>query len=300
MSHPPGRRRHSLVVLLVLLLLPTASLAAQTPIRITVFDVGQAEMAALETPDSQWILFDAGRAGQDAPDLLRGLGLRAVALAVGSHRHADHIGGMPEVLVEFPVGLYVGDTARTEFRSINTTMLRRRLGQKRIPIRDPGADTIAVDSLRLILLPQRPKDLEKENNNSVVVRLEYGRFSMLLPGDAEEAEQQWLLACCARLLDVNVLEAAHHGADNGESRGWLAAVSPALVIISAGVNDSYRHPNPQAVADYEQATTGRVFCTNRHGTITILAWPDGRSEVTTERHSKKSCRYDGTAYDDPP
>ena len=58
---------------------------------------------------------------------------------------------------------------------------------------------------------------------------------MLFPGDAENDEQHWLLRFYQELLDVDVLEAAHHGSYNGLSE----ASSPEVVVISAGVNASY-------------------------------------------------------------
>lgn len=254
-------------------------------------------MAIVETPDSQWIVLDAGLPQTDAAGImLRNYHVRHIALAIGSHRHQDHIGGMPALIAAVPVALYVGDTARTDDRPISTTMLRRRLQQGRVPVQGPGADTIEVGAVRVILLPQMPKDFNQENNNSIVARLEYGRFSMLFPGDAENDEQQWLLRFYADLLDSDILEAAHHGADNGISPGWLEATSPQAIVISAGVNGSYHHPHKAAVERYEVVAPGQLYCTNRHGTITIHGWIDGRFQVEPEYQTSKSCAYDGTSY----
>jgi competence protein ComEC len=266
------------------------------PLVINVLDVGQGDAILIETPDAQWILVDAGRAeGGEVAALLRDrFGVHRLAVAVGSHRHADHIGGMPDVLSSISVGRYVGDTGRGERRAHGTTLLRWQIQQHHIPVQGPGADTIAVGGIRLIVLPQAPPD-PNENNNSVVVRLEYGRFSMLLAGDAEDEERHWLTAFYRELLDVEVLKAAHHGSSNGESPDWLEATTPSLVVISAGVNAGYRHPDPAAVEDYE-AAAGSVLCTNREGTIRLVAGADGHFAVTTERQTAHSCAYDGTAY----
>jgi beta-lactamase superfamily II metal-dependent hydrolase len=267
------------------------------PLVIRVLDIGQAEMAIVQTPDSQWIVLDAGLPQTDAAGImLRKYDVRQIALAIGSHRHQDHIGGMPGLIAAVPVSRYIGDTARTDDRRISTTMLRRRLRQSRVPVQGPGADTLWVGAARVILLPQMPKDFNQENNNSIVVRLEYGRFSMLFPGDAENDEQQWLLRFYSELLGADVLEAAHHGSDNGISPGWLEATSPRAVVISAGVNGSYHHPQKEAVERYQVAAPGRVYCTNRHGTVEIQVWDDGSFRVDTEHKTNRSCTYDGTAY----
>jgi beta-lactamase superfamily II metal-dependent hydrolase len=255
-------------------------------------------MAVVETPDSQWIVLDAAKGSTAAFALTTNYHAAVIALAIGSHRHQDHIGGMPELFATLPVLLYVGDTARTDYRTLTTTMLRWRLEKGRVPVQLPGADTIMVGAVRIILLPQMPKDFARENNNSIVVRLEYGHFAMLFPGDAENDEQQWLLRFYPELLDVDLLEAAHHGSNNGVSPGWLEATSPQVVVISAGVNASYRHPQPEAVAAYQNATGGRLYCTNRHGTVRISVARDGTFRLASERHSIRSCAYDGTAYDE--
>ena len=254
-------------------------------------------MAVIHTPDGQWIVLDAGRDAEDAAIMVDHFRATSIVLAIGSHRHADHIGGMPDLINALPVRLYVGDTARTEFRSLSTTMLRRRIRQRRVRVQLPGADTIDVGEVRLILLPQLPKDVANENNNSIVVRLEYAGFSMLFPGDAEHEEQQWLLRFYPELLDVDVLEAAHHGADNGVSPGWLEAVSPDAVVMSAGVNARYGHPGAVAVAEYEAAVGGEVYCTNRQGDVTIDVSDAGNYDITTEVESTTSCAYDGTGRD---
>lgn len=266
---------------------------APPPLVINVMDVGQADAILIETPDSQWILVDAGRTAEVAWRLQDQYGVTRLAAAVGSHRHADHIGGMPEVLASLPVGLYVGDTSGGMHQSHVTAPLSRQIQQSHVPVRGPGADTIAVGAVRLIVLPQAPPD-PNENNNSVVVRLEYGRFSMLLAGDAEEEERHWLTAFYRELLDVEVLKAAHHGSNNGESPDWLEATTPSLVVISAGVNGGYRHPDPAAVEDYEAVAS--VICTNREGDLQITAAADGHYTVSTERQTAHSCAYDGTAY----
>lgn len=78
--------------------------------------------------------------------------------------------------------------------------------------------------------------------------MDYGEFSMLFAGDAEEDELAWLVEHHRELLDVDVLKASHHGSNNGVTPEFLAAVSPERVVISAGVNGTYKHPMQDAVS----------------------------------------------------
>ena len=136
----------------------------------------------------------------------------------------------------------------------------------------------------------------KKNNNSVVVRLDFGEFSMLFPGDAEVEQLEWLSQNHANLLDVDVLKASHHGSNNGTSADWLEKVTPDYVVISAGVNATYGHPHESAVGAYNDATDSKVYCTNRHGTVRVYGFSDGRIWIRKQNDTDKSCVYDGTWY----
>lgn len=278
-----------------LLCFPSPAEGQSDTLTIDILNVEQADMAVIRTPDGQWIVIDAGRGDSTALGILQErYQTQRIALLVGSHRHQDHIGGIPEIVRVLPVERYVGDTGRTADRSIVTTMLRRRLGQRRVPVHGPGADTLMVGEVRIILLPQPPRDAN-ENNNSIVVRLEYDGFSMLFPGDAEHEAQHWLMGFYADLLDVDVLKASHHGANNGVSAEWLDATSPEAVLISAGVHYGYRHPHGEAVEDYGEIVGGALFCTNRHGNIRVVVVADAEGfDLLVEDESTRSCAFDGT------
>jgi len=158
-----------------------------------------------------------------------------------------------------------------------------------------------VDGVTFTILPTDPTDNtcpSQENNNSVVVRMDFGEFSMLFTGDAEEEERGWLVDNHASLLDVDVLKASHHGADNGVSESWLDAITPERVVISAGVNANHGHPRPAAVDQYVEAVgpASRVYCTNRHKTVTVYGREDGGIRIVRMNPISKACAYDGKHY----
>ena len=159
---------------------------------------------------------------------------------------------------------------------------------------------IVIDEVKFTILPLpsvHSSCPSKENLNSVVVRLDYGEFSMLFTGDAEESELDWLVDNYATLLDVDVLKASHHGSDNGLTDEFIDAVTPNKVVISAGVNARYGHPMAGAVDAYESAVgSSKVYCTNRHGTVRVFGYASGSSRVYKQRVNKKDCTYDGVHY----
>ena len=79
------------------------------------------------------------------------------------------------------------------------------------------------------------------NANSVVLRLDYGDFSMLLPGDAEEQTEHRMLTKDLN-LKVKILKVAHHGSKYATTQDFIDRVKPEVAIISCGEWNRYGHP----------------------------------------------------------
>ena len=287
-------------ILLLVACLTLAELrsASGQSVRIHVVDVGQGDGILIRTPNAKWVLIDAGETRFLADSLGPHFGVIRLALVIVSHRHSDHYGTIERILRAFPVDRFIGNLADCPTRSTDNR-IRAALADSTIPAQSVGADTLLVDGVRFIILPPDPIDDPcpgDENDNSVIVRLEYGSFSMLFTGDAEKDERDWLVANHTALLDVSVLKASHHGSNNGTSAGWLAAVTPQAVVISAGVDGTYKHPMANAVSAYRSAANGRLHCTNRHGTLRVRGYQDGHFTISRQRSTTKSCTYDGTHY----
>jgi competence protein ComEC len=126
-----------------------------------------------------------------------------------------------------------------------------------------------------ILAPSEPffaKDQMKTggnvtNANSVVMRLDYGDFSMLLPGDAEEQTEHQML-----IRDVNlkarIVKVAHHGSKYATSQDLIDRLKPEVAIISCGEWNRYGHPS-QVVLDRLRAANVKLYRTDLQGEITI-------------------------------
>jgi predicted flap endonuclease-1-like 5' DNA nuclease len=138
---------------------------------------------------------------------------------------------------------------------------------------------IALGSVVLTVFPDAPEDSTEENNNSVGVRLQYGAFSMLLPGDAEEYERAWWEEHVPELCaGCTVLKVAHHGSRNGTDARWLGLVKPKLAVASLGRNNDYGHPHPETVALLARLGIP-LLRTDEAGTVQIVS--DGqRWQVT--------------------
>jgi beta-lactamase superfamily II metal-dependent hydrolase len=270
-------------------------------VRVQVIDRGQADGVLIRTPHDQWVVIDAGTDRLQAEAMASVWGVDTVALAIVSHRHRDHFGGMDDVLRRFPVRRFVGNLADCPDRAHDDT-IRAILASRRIPAQSAGADTIEVDGVRFIVLPPDPVDdpcPEHENDNSILVRLEFGGFAMLFTGDAETAERQWLMANHPELLTAAVLKASHHGSRNGadgaaNGRTWTDVVAPRAVVISALLQSRHKHPHREAIEAYETAVgRAKVHCTSRHGTVRIYGRPNGTFSVSRQFAFAGSCEFPG-------
>jgi competence protein ComEC len=127
-----------------------------------------------------------------------------------------------------------------------------------------------------ILAPSQPYFTKEQlktggnepNANSIVVRIDYGDFSMLLTGDAEDQTEQRLLG---KDLDLKakIIKVAHHGSKYATSDNFLKRVQPEVAIISDGEWNRYGHP-AQSVLDRLKAANAKVFRTDLQGEITIV------------------------------
>jgi competence protein ComEC len=106
------------------------------------------------------------------------------------------------------------------------------------------------------------------NANSIVLRLDYGRFSMMLAGDAEE-QTEHRLETKELNLEARVLKVSHHGSKYASSDSFLKRVKPEIAIISCGAWNRYGHPS-QPVLDRLRAANVKMYRTDLHGEITIV------------------------------
>jgi competence protein ComEC len=249
---------------------------------VRVLDIGQGDSILISSPAGATVLIDGGPDDELDAQLLVSYGVKRLDAVVATHPHADHIGGLPQVLARFPVGVFLepgcpDDTALQ-------AELHDEIDAEGIPVRMPRAgDTVTVGDLMFdVLSPDRcwVDSHSDPNNDSLVLLLQDGSDSMLFTGDAEREAQQVLLDT-GRLQEVDVLKMPHHAGDTSLP-DFFPAVSPEVVAISVGQPNPYGHPNPNALAEAE-ATGADIWRTDEHGTLTIT-WDDqGEPLVSVER-----------------
>ena len=92
---------------------------------------------------------------------------------------------------------------------------------------------------------------------------------MLLTGDIEKKAEKILVNSSTDVLDVDVMLIPHHGSKTSSTEAFIKAISPKIVISSAGYKNPYKHPATIIVERYidngvkvlETSCTGQLSST---------------------------------------
>jgi len=280
-----------LAVFAAALLALTASAAwADGTLRIHFVDVGQGDGMVIRSPEGRIIIVDAGprRGAQPMMSALKVEGAEAIDLAIMSHPHLDHLGGMEAIFREVPPRLFLDPGF--DHPSQAYLSLLNQLEALEVPVRLARAGrTIDIGGASLhVLFPEDDfitGTRSDPNTNSIVLMLTHGDVRVLLTGDAEVPTEQALLASGADLT-ATVLKVAHHGSRHSTQPGFLARVSPQVAVISCGAGNSYGHPAPELLERLEAAGI-EVRRTDTEGTVTLES--DGRNLTwTTDRDRERA------------
>ena len=227
---------------------PSALPAQEDPVLITFLDVGQGDAILVRSPEGQTALIDSGPGFDIIPSLTR-LGVDTLDLLVASHPHADHIGGMWQVLQALPVRFYM-DNGQPHTTATYRAVMRELQSRQEVTYLQATPRTISLGSTNLHVLPLPEYPGSNLNNASIGLVVEHGSFLAFLSGDSERSELGHFLRVDA-VPDVTLLKVPHHGASDALSRQFLDVASPELIVISVGRGNSYGHPNPGALFAYE-------------------------------------------------
>ena len=280
----------ALPLIAAMILWPEHAPSEPGALEVTAIDVGQGDSLLAVNPEGSTMLIDAGGpvgqhgvseivsnfdVGEEVVSpYLWSRRIRRIDVVVLSHAHTDHMGGMPAILENFhPRELWLGSDPHSP---LYDALLAQAARQGIVVRHFRAGERIAWGSVAIRVLAPAPAYVNlgsPRNDDSLVLRMQFGKSSVLLEGDAERPSEEAMLAA-GLVTPVTLLKVGHHGSRTSSTPEFLAAAAPQDAVISVGRFNTFGHPRGEVIARFAERGT-HLFRTDEFGLTSFLLSRDG-------------------------
>ncbi len=252
-------------------------------LRIFFVDVEGGQATLFVSPSGESLLIDTGWPGNDRRDANRIVaaakeaGLKKIDYLLITHYHDDHVGGVPQLVAQIPVGTFIDhgpnrelDHGVTEHGYAEYQRVLAATGAHHIVAR-PG-DTLPIDGLEVIVVSAdgdlisksvrgggqansfckdseiRPAD-KTENGRSLGVLLRFGKLKVLDLGDLTWDKERELVCPVNRLGRIDIDVVSHHGWYQSNSPALIDAIRPRVAIMDNGAKKGGSIPTLKTITN---------------------------------------------------
>lgn len=247
----------------------TSNTSLSDKLEVDFIDVGQAD-SILVSNKNETMLIDAGNNenGNDVVKFIKEKGITRINYLIGTHPHADHIGGLDDVInSDLEIENVYMPKIQTNTKTFEDVLDALKIKNLKVTAPNKG-DTFKVGEANCEVMTDSILDKENLNLSSIVIRLVFGENSFLFMGDSEAENEKTI-----NWPKTNLLKVGHHGSNTSSSQNFLNQVKPEYAIIMAGKDNSYGLPK-QKILDRLTKTGAKIFRTDELGTITVIS--DGK------------------------
>jgi competence protein ComEC len=233
------------------------------PFTLTIFNAGLGDCTLVHYPGGQNLMIDTGPLlfddsgkeprswfGSRTGAWQRHLGLTRLDLLILTHLDADHSGGLQDVIKTLRVRNIMISSFTAQSRAWQVLQNSGVLNEAQVHILTDTLSFAFAGSTISILHPGKAYHGSSDNDNSLVVKLDYKGFSTLLAGDISSAVEAYLVENVPSRLDADLLKCPHHGSRFSSSTAFIKAVSPRQVCITAGRHNRFQFPDRETLRRY--------------------------------------------------
>lgn len=285
-------KKRIVTILLLIILFFSIFCFFPKDLKIYFVDVGQGDCTFIVTPKNKTILIDGGGSTGSNFDVgestllpyILDRGYKKIDLMFISHFDQDHVGGLLTILEELKVNRVC--ISKQEEDSKNYQEFLKIVKKRNIPVTVVKiGDRINIeDDLYFdILWPKEEQITDNRlNNNAIVMKLVYNRFSCLFTGDIEKVAEEEIVKTNGnkQILKSDILKVAHHGSKTSTTEDFLELVKPKICLIGVGKNNLFGHPSDEVIKRLENINAN-VYRTDLNGEIIISVNSKGKYFVNS-------------------
>lgn len=246
-------------------------------LNILMIDVGQGDAILVKFPNGKTALIDAGDATfyYDAGEkivlpLLNYLGIGKIDYGIVSHLDTDHYGGFVSLIHHKKINSIL--KLETDSSQIKDLRFESYLNKNNVQFEFYRIGKSEFGNVRLYCLTGdliRSSKLSN-NNRSGVLKLVYGETEILFTGDIEKQSEHFYATSFGSFLESDILKVAHHGGKTSTTDGFLFLVKPEISLISAGVQNKFRHPSSEVISRLQKYGS-KIIRTDESGAILLTS-----------------------------
>jgi competence protein ComEC len=244
---------------------PASSNSGQ--LKVYFLDVDGGQSTLFVTPTGQSLLVDAGWPGNN-PDADRIVaaahraGITKIDYLLLTHYHADHTGGVPNLVAKIPVGTFLDHGPNTELdhgiteKDYADYQAELAKNHEHVMHMKPG-DTLPITGIHATVVSSdgklishalpgagepnqgcanapTPEADQTENSHSLGIEINFGKLRILDLGDLTKDKERELVCPNNKIGHIDLLVVSHHGWDHSSSPVFINALRPRVAVMDNG------------------------------------------------------------------